>query len=56
MIRVRQQAAVVLAEQSIAIQRDAVISPVPQPTRENAQQAQGLPAAGQLTDDFKKGI
>ena len=56
MVRTGQQAGVVLAEQPIAIQRDAVIRPVSQASGQDAQQAQRLPAGWQLADHFKERI
>ena len=56
MIRRWQQASVVPAEQPIAIQRDAIVSPIAQTTRDNAQQFQQLPAPRQLPDHFQECI
>lgn len=56
MVRIGQQAGVVLAEQPIAVQRDAVIRPVSQASRQDAQHAQRLPTAGQLPDHFEECI
>jgi len=55
-IRSRQQASVVFAEQPIAVQRDAIVSPVAQAAREDPQQFQRLPAHWQLPDHFQECI
>ncbi|KMM89346.1 hypothetical protein TU81_25630 [Pseudomonas lini] len=56
MIRIRQKARVVFAEEPIAIQRNAIVCPISKLAWEAAQKVQRMPRDGQQGDDFKKSI
>ena len=46
MIRIRQQACVVFAEEPITVERNAVVGPIPKWARDDAQQVHGAPDCG----------
>lgn len=56
MILSRHQADIVLAEQTIPVERDTVINPVPQPAWKYLQHLKQGPRGRQPTDDLKKRI